>query len=101
MEEAASYCGADAVRDEEALTRSLALGVILAEQALADAWREVPEPVLDEVVLRTTYAIFAQAKTGSESGSFLGADGTQLVPGVPNDPLRKSWELIKRYTNRV
>lgn len=99
VEQLANYCGADAVRDEDDLTRALAVADALVENVFLTPWRPVPEVVFDECVLRTGYSIFKQGGT-SEGGLFNNADGTG-VPGVANDPLRKSWDLIKRYTNRV
>ena len=99
VEQLATYVGASADRDSQELTRVLALAQALVEQALANPWREVPESVVDECVLRTGYSLFKQGGN-TETGMFNGADGN-AVPGVANDPLRKSWELIKRYINRV
>lgn len=99
VEQLAAYCGADPVRDVDDLTRALAVADALVGNVFEPAWRVVPEVVYDECVLRTGYSIFKQGGT-SEGGLFNNADGTG-VPGVANDPLRKSWDLIKRYTNRV
>ena len=98
-EQLAAYIGADMSRDAGELGRALVLSTALVSQALANPWRAVPEAVRDECVLRTGYSIFNQGGTNNE-GMFNGADGTPTI-GVANDPLRKSWDLIKRYTNRV
>lgn len=98
IEQAVKYCGAMA-EDTDEVTRCLFMANELVEQALASAWRPVPESIGDECVLRTTYNLFKQSHTG-DNNTFVSSDGTGL-PGVANDPLRKSWDLIKRYTNRV
>lgn len=99
VEQAADYIGADAVRDVDAVTRALGVAEALVTQALAGAWRPMPDVVRDECVLRTAYSIFKQGGT-NEGGLFNGADGT-AVPGQPNDPLRKSRDLISHYVDRL
>ena len=99
VEQLADYVGADSERDADDLTRALAVADALVRQALEGAWRGVPDAIYDECVLRTGYNIFKQGGT-TDTGMFNNADGTGL-PGVANDPLRKSWDLIKRYINRV
>lgn len=99
VEQAAEYIGADPVRDADKVTRALGVAEALVSQALAGAWRSVPTVIRDECVLRTAYSIFKQGGSG-EGGLFNGADGT-AVPGQPNDPLRKSRDLISHYVDRL
>lgn len=98
IEQAVTYCGADVAEDTVEVTRCLDMANVLVTQALVQAWRVVPENVEDECVLRTTYNLFMQSHTGD--ANFVTADGSGL-PGVANDPLRKSWPLIQRYISRV
>lgn len=99
VETLSEYAGADLLRDSDSLTRALAVAVALVDSAFESAWRPVPEAIRDEVVLRTAFNIFKQG--GTDTGnSFVSAEGNGL-PGVANDPLQKSWPLIKRYINRV
>jgi len=98
LEQAVKYCGADVTEDADEVTRCLLMANDMVGLAFAAAWRPVPESVEDECVLRTTYNLFMQSHTGDSN--FTTADGSGL-PGVANDPLRKSWDLIKRYTARV
>lgn len=95
----ADATGADVVTKEDDLQAALDVATALVDTALADTWRDVPEAVRETVLKRAAYAEYVLL-TASDAGNVLGADGT-VVPGVSNDPLRKSWPLIKRYVNRV
>lgn len=96
----ATYVGATLPRDETELQDALDVASLLVSQALGNPWREVPTEVLDECVRRTAKGIWKARDVSGNTGMLTGADGTPYV-GVANDPLQKSWVLIKRYTDRL
>lgn len=83
-------------RHQEELERCIAVAAILvdgvAERAKVD--RPVPELIRDECVLRTAESMF-RASGNNDAGMLTGPDGTPMV--APNDPLRKSWPLLRKY----
>lgn len=101
VEDLAKRCGTTVAADETELTRALEAAVAAVDMELEAAWRPMPSVWVDECVLRTGYSIFKAAKGNDVSGGILSGDGQSLVPGQPNDPTRKAWEIIKRYVNRV
>ena len=79
---------------------ALAVGKAAVDTFVSGAWRPVPEAILDECYLRAATAVFKGAKS-QESGSMLGADGTISGGFIANDPLRKCYDMLKRYVKRV
>lgn len=100
VEQAARYCGVEGQGLDDEIFRCLTIANDMVEQAIGNAWRTVPGPLEDECVLRATYAVWKQQTSLEGSTSFVLPDGSAL-PGVPNDPLRKCWEILKRYVDRV
>lgn len=96
---AADQDGTISPENDAELTRVSVLANALVDQTFAKAWRPVPDAVKDQVFLDTATNLYRRGATG-DGGNMLAADGTPVV-GVANDPLRKSWDLIKRYINRV
>lgn len=98
LEQATSYIGASDYDTDEIL-RILTVANTIVERAIEDAWRPVPEVIEDEAVLRTTASLWALRRS-TDTGNLLGAAGSG-VQVVANDPMRKSWDLLKPYLNRV
>lgn len=70
--------------------------VVLLDEELATAWREMPLEVHNECVLRIGQALWDARKTSNGAGQQTSADAP-VLPRSPRDPLASSRALIGRY----
>lgn len=83
----------DLVKVEAALTTAQAL----VSDVVADAWRPVPEAVLDECVLSAGHACYDRTKSSHGTQQFTVVEG-EVPVRTPRDPLTSVYPLlIPRY----
>lgn len=101
VEQAIKYVGAS-VDDTDDVTRCLLAANASVSRFLNGAWREVPEEIEDEAVLRTLFGFWAQRRTREADGnSVYGTNPQQSGGYVANDPMRKAYELLLPYVPRL
>lgn len=83
--------------DAEPVQDALVAGRALLDDALAPAFREIPVPVLDEMVLSVGQAVYDRRKTANSTGGQLTVEGGQGVPRPPRDPLASVRAILALY----
>jgi len=97
VEEFAAYTGL--ASDEPYLEESLTVAIDLVDDYLADAYRDVPQSVYSNEVLRTAHAVFKQNET-TAGGSLqqIVELGQVTTTRYDRDPLTASKPTLRRFT---
>lgn len=94
VDDLAGYTGLDS--SEHGLENALAVAVALVDGFLVDAYREVPQPVYTNEVLRTAHAVYKQSETVSGSTQIVEL-GQVTTTRFNSDPLTASLPTLRKY----
>lgn len=94
LQEFADYIGVPL--DEDGLANNLAVAGSLVDQFIVSAFREVPQSIYSNEVLRTAHAVYKQSETvgGSQQVVTLGEVTTNRFS---RDPLSASYPVLRKY----
>lgn len=95
LERLADYIGTDLSDDAARLEETLAVAVGLADDAFANAYKEVPDWAYQEVVLNAGKNVWNRRNNASGGGLIPVGDFTPQIQA--NDPLQKSKSIIGKF----
>jgi len=79
------------------LSRALSMATALVDDALTNAFREVPEIMRDQMILEVGHAYFKRSDSISGTSQFAFEGGTTVFE--PKEALSKIMPLLRRYVS--
>lgn len=92
-----AYIGKETTDDDNFIEGCFDHAVILVTQATADAFRPIPQGIMDEMVLEVGNELYNRKNAPSGQSMYATFDGGSMPVRAPRDPLTMVRPIIAMY----